>query len=482
MAETSENAGIWVRVSSGGQDEANQLPDIERHCSAKGYDVKRRYVLHDRSASKGEQDKHLAAMLADMRDGVIEVLVCWHDDRLERRGGMDLLKLLIDVKDAGGRIESTQQGRLGLDTLGDRLQNFVSGEIAHQKSVHLAEQVKIGLNIAKRNNAVYTDLPWGYVEPSGERRHKTTEPTDVCRQYWPLVLERCIDGDSCATIAKWLDAEGVKTDSGKPWHPDTLRRNITNPTYCGRRMGWVDAPLLESEAVVSVDLWERANKALKSRPKRGPKNPNRPLLASLKCARCGSPMYRIHKSSSDKRFNYRCAGSGPNRRGCGNILDLGALDALIVKHFSALAMPHQTRQWKEGKNWDAQISDLSIAIAELAKNPSADRWLERMGELKAELDDYERKNREERTGGEWVFTDVLNADGSFITEGQHFRSLAPDDKRAYLASRDIRAQKLANGFKVTIDATYNADGLMIATDRTAVLYDCDQTMLAEIQS
>lgn len=455
VVSMTETAGIWIRVSSGGQDEANQLPDLERHCDAHGYDVKRRYELHDRSASKGEQQAKLDAMLQDMRDGVIKVLVCWHDDRLERRGGMDLLKLLIDVKDAGGRIESSQQGRLGLDTLGDRLQNFVSGEIANQKSVHLAEQVKIGLNATKRNNAVYTMLPWGYEKPSGERRNKTTQPTEVCREYWPQVLTRCAEGDSCRTIALWLDSEGVKTVDGKPWHEDVLRRLIKNPVYCGRRMGWVDAPLLEAEAVVSVALWERANKALTNRPKRGPRSAtkNAPsLLASLKCLRCGSPMYRIHKSKRDPRFNYRCAGSGPNRKGCGNVVDLAGLEHIVSEGAKLNDSPHKTRQWAEGQNWDAQISDLSIAISELAKNPSADRWLERMGELKAELDDYERKNREERTGGEWVFSDVLNADGSIMTKGQYFASLAPEGRREYLMTFDIRAERTDTGCR------YEAEG------------------------
>ena len=61
-----DRAGIWIRVSSGGQDEASQLPDVERHCRANGYDVAKRYVLHDKSASKGEHEPMLAEMLADV--------------------------------------------------------------------------------------------------------------------------------------------------------------------------------------------------------------------------------------------------------------------------------------------------------------------------------------------------------------------------------------------------------------------------------
>ena len=42
---TAEPAGIWLRVSSGGQDEQNQVPNIEKHCAARSYGVKRRYEV-----------------------------------------------------------------------------------------------------------------------------------------------------------------------------------------------------------------------------------------------------------------------------------------------------------------------------------------------------------------------------------------------------------------------------------------------------
>jgi DNA invertase Pin-like site-specific DNA recombinase len=456
---TNEPAGIWIRVSSGGQDEGSQLPDIERHCTVQGYRVERRYELHDRSASKGEQQAKLDAMISDMREGAIRVLVCWHDDRLERRGGMDLLKILADVKDAGGRVESTQQGRLGLETLDDRISSFVSGEIANQKSVHLAEQVKIGLAATRRNMGVYTSLPWGYEAATGARRNKTASPIDECLEYWPQVLQRCIDGDSCRTIARWLDSKGVKPTNGGNWNEDVIGRLIRNPVYCGHRLGWDNAPLLKNEAVVSVDLWKRANEALTNRPKRGPqapaKNLVKPMLAKLKCARCGSPMYRIHAGSRDRdNFYYRCAGSGPQRKGCGNMVPLGRLERMVAVRFLAWNdKPYQIREWVEGRNWDADIADLSIAISELAKNPTADRWLERMGEMQTQLIEYERKNREEREGGDWDYTDAHNADGSILTIGQHFFDLDSDGRREYLTTHDIRAERTTccGGIRVVID-------------------------------
>src|SRR5712692_8878714 len=143
MSTTTEPAGIWLRVSSGGQDEANQEPDVLKHCTARGYRVAARYQLNDLSASKGEQQAKLDEMLADMRDGVIKVLVCWHSDRLERRGVEALFKTLRLSREAGGRIESTKEPLLGSGDVSGEMLTAMGASAARQYSVHLAEQVKL---------------------------------------------------------------------------------------------------------------------------------------------------------------------------------------------------------------------------------------------------------------------------------------------------------------------------------------------------
>src|SRR5215472_11775206 len=75
-----EPAGIWLRVSTGRQNELNQLPDILRLVFRQGYRPTRWYQVHDKSASKGEQQDALDEMLADIREGHISVLVAWHSD------------------------------------------------------------------------------------------------------------------------------------------------------------------------------------------------------------------------------------------------------------------------------------------------------------------------------------------------------------------------------------------------------------------
>src|SRR5260370_59601 len=261
------DAGAWVRVSSGGQDEANQIPDIERHCTEQGHRITKWYTLNDKSASKGEQQAMLDQVVADMKLGIITTVVCWHSDRMERRGPEALFRLLRQVRDAGGRIESTKEPLFGTTDLGGEAMTAFGAVIAHQYSVHLAQQVKAGHDRGRANHALTPGgIPWGYVV-TGAKYNKTIVPTDECRTYVPQIFQRCIDGDSCRTIALWLDAEGVKPTPGSRWSDTSVWQLLKNMTYTGRRQDEGTLPpdgtptrknrrtLTKCEAVISLDSW-----------------------------------------------------------------------------------------------------------------------------------------------------------------------------------------------------------------------------------
>lgn len=452
--DTTQRAARWFRVSSLGQDEKNQEPDVDGWIESHGYqlatcgpDGDGTYRLKA-SASKGKQQALLDCVVEDMREGRLDVLVVWMSSRIERRGAWNAFDLARKVRDAGGRIEYVRDAYLNdANSMSD-----VMLALAATKDKQYAEDQKANaLRNVRRirgNDGVFTCLPWGY-EPVGEKYAKAAVPTDECREYWPQVLGRCITGESCRTIAAWLDAVGVKPAKGKTWNEDVLRL-IRNPVYCGRRLGWKNAPLLTAEAVVSVDAWKRAGDALSHRPKQGPRtpfvNPVKPLLAKLRCARCGAPMYRIHGGSGDDTsYYYRCAGSGPKRKGCGNAVRYAETEAVIRQRvFKVSTEWYQTRVWVEGVNWDAEITDLLLQIRAL--DPESDEDEARRDDLKAQLRMYRHRNETEATKGDWEWTDTD------MTVGQYFESLDAEGQREYLKTRDIRVAKVIAGFiRVVID-------------------------------
>ena len=457
-----EPAGVWLRVSSGKQDEALQLPQVLRHCADRGYRPAKWYIIHGKSAYHGKHQKDLDRALEDMRDGETTVLTIWHSDRLERRPGKALLDVLAEFGDAGGRVESVQEPQLGQADFGSQMITFIAGLNNYDKSRHISEQVKLAQDQIRANGATVSRAPWGYVT-EGPKYDRSLVPTETCRKYIPVIFQRCIDGHSCRTIARWLDAEQVPTASGKAWHEGSVRDLIRNGTYAGRRMrrpekGATTRTTFQycpEAAVIDMDTWKRANNALKNRDKRGPSsprtNPVKPMLAKLRCLRCGAPMYRHqnwHSGNYTGRYSYRCFGRAPQRQGCGNSVPLAEAEAIIAGLiFVTSREPYQIKTWVKGENWDAQIADAVQSIHEL--DPIADDYDERHAALVAQLREYKYKNEHDATPGRWDDADTGK------TIGECFRGLDTEEQREFLKGYDIRieAAKLgaSDGIHLVID-------------------------------
>ena len=151
---------------------------------------------------------------------------------------------------------------------------------------------------------------------------------------------------------------------------------IANPTYAGRRceMYMVKGKrhygktLHKCDALVDAGVWDRANKALDSHPKRGASNPETRAMLSgvLSCGHCDdSPMYRI--TTKDGQF-YRCSGRGAARRGCGNMVRLAKVDAAVTQIVSIWFNSEiQERTLIPGNEaeLDAKLADLKLDIRQL---------------------------------------------------------------------------------------------------------------------
>ena len=457
--------GAWIRVSSGGQDEANQVPAVIRFMIAHKYWPVVWYIVHAKSAFHGKHQDVLDQAVEDIRMGTIALMVIWHSDRLERRHDGKLKTLmgtLSEFTDAGGRVESVQEPNLGQTDFGGQITTFIASLINHEKSQHISEQVLLSFERIDANDAIRNNVPWGYAL-AGPKYNKKQVATEVCRVYAPQIFTRCKEGASLRTIAAWLESENVRPVRGERWHENSVRIIIRNRAYAGRRMSKDGKTTLGTcEAVIDMVLWKQANAALKARPKRGPSAVNKPLLANLMCPRCNSPMNRIAGGShrDNKTLYYRCSGNGAQRKGCGNMVHYDRLESMVAVRVLAWDdEPHQIRNWVPGKNWDAELEWTADSIREL--DPLAEDYATRHKELVAKLAEYKHLNDTESTSGHWDLTDVLNDDGSVMTRGQYFYDLYQpyleggnvDPAREYLKSFDIRAEKLecCGGIRVIID-------------------------------
>ncbi len=99
--------GIYARVSSQDQRTDTQLVPLKDYCCRMGYEVAREYVDHGFSG-KDNNRPAFEELLADMRAGVIDCVVCYKLDRVGR-SLKHLLNLFEEFKNRGVHFVSISQ-------------------------------------------------------------------------------------------------------------------------------------------------------------------------------------------------------------------------------------------------------------------------------------------------------------------------------------------------------------------------------------
>jgi DNA invertase Pin-like site-specific DNA recombinase len=434
-----ERSGRWLRVSSNRQDEQDQVPDCQRWESAHDYDVKRIYTVHGGSAFKGNKkfDDEWAKVIRDIINGVITVLVVWKTDRIDRK--LNTYQMIKEVVEAGGRVEFVTQPHLNdLSHMGGRVALKVQEEVAYEESVVKSDRT-LNTHAILRSNGFITGRPMFGYTIVGAKKSKRYEVDENLRPIVVEIFNRCIAGDSLVTIARWLDSKGIATPRGGLWSAASLRNVIRSRAYMGYITNGDGKVVGTCPLIIDADSHKLANTKLSSRPKRGPALPENKKLCSdrLSCARCGSPMYH-QKTGSMNYSYYRCNGSGPARKGCGNMIRIEGVDAAVDESMSADHRPIQKRTYIPGHNHDAEIADVDFRITQLS--PEGLTRAEYMVKLQALWDEKESYEHMEDVPDNWTTEEVKDADGNVVTYASAWRSADFQSKRAMLKEWKITAE------------------------------------------
>jgi DNA invertase Pin-like site-specific DNA recombinase len=145
MTSSPVRAAIWARVSTDRQTEANQIPDLERFCEHRGYEIAKRYLLSDVSAFNGGHRETLKAALDAAHRGEFQVIVVWAVDRICREGIEELLKIVREFRERHVSLISLQEPWLNGSDATTELLIAVAGWVARQESARRSERIKAGL-------------------------------------------------------------------------------------------------------------------------------------------------------------------------------------------------------------------------------------------------------------------------------------------------------------------------------------------------
>lgn len=272
-------AGLYLRISKdrdgSGSAVERQREDGLRLITARRWELHDEYVDNDISARGRKRRPAFERLLEDLRTGVIDTLVSERWDRLSRnrRDELRLIELcqkrqaLVALMKGSDIDMSNAAGRLFADMLG--------GFARHEIEIKGERQARQARQQAERGQMTSARRAFGYL-PGGMELDPLEAPLLV------QMYQRWLTGEGMAGIARWLNAQGVKTTQGKVWRYATVREVLANPrnaalrgmrdvvnTDTGTRAQWhrIVGPAVWPP-IVSESTWRAAVERIK--------DPNRP--------------------------------------------------------------------------------------------------------------------------------------------------------------------------------------------------------------
>ena len=259
------------------------------------------YVDEGLSGTSTRKRESFLRMIGDARAGKFDFIITKEISRFSR-STLDSIRYTQALLECGVGVLFQNDGINTLDP-DSEFRLVVMAGVAQDEVRKLSQRLKFGFRQAIRNGHVLgSDNLWGYHKRGGVLTVHEEEARAV-RRVFHLYADQ---GLGIRRIAQRLTQEGWTSRLGGPFNPLTVRHILCNPKYkgwyCAGKSQTVDyrtkrkLPVEEAEwvmypdpavpAIVSEELWDRANALYKSR----------------------SGQARAHKSAADFHNRYPYSG------------------------------------------------------------------------------------------------------------------------------------------------------------------------------
>lgn len=330
----------YARQSKQREDESQGSPEAQRKQTRALIDSRGwNFVEHYEDIGASGYDPKaarpgLAAALAAIAEGRADVLVVYRLDRLTRRGVGEAIRIVDSLRDNGASLVSASEPFLDTSTaMGTGIFGLFAA-MAEQESENISSRSR-GAKAALREAGSHAGgrAPFGFQairEVRGKFTVRSLVPdpreADVVRE----IVDRFLNGASAVSLARDLNARGLRPRSGADWTTGTLTRVLRAPQIAGympakregrngiqptdsrgRIMLQTDSdglPLQPWEPIIEPADWHRLQDALESRPVVRGLTREASLLGGtslLMCSLCGGGMGADRRSGTTGG-NYRC--------------------------------------------------------------------------------------------------------------------------------------------------------------------------------
>jgi DNA invertase Pin-like site-specific DNA recombinase len=374
-----------------------QLHECRQLADRQGWEILDEFTDEAFSAYSGNRGPGLRVAEASAVKAAADqgscVVVVQHTDRLARGAGDapdaadHLGELFFRWRRQGVTIWSVEEGEI------DTIRAVLSGERNTEDSRRKAGSVSRGMKRRMRRG-LHSAGPEKYGYRVQRDKYGTPfkdQPLAVLSTE-ARVVERIItgiaNGVSQKQMARDLNDASIPTKRGGQWSQSLISNMVNDPFYAGYIP--VDGELVEGrhEAIVDMELLQRAQSMSARRRKQGDgqggRPPKRPALFTnghLRCGECGSAMgirnkSRNHNGTVYRYAKYHCTGRERDVRSCSmKPLDADAIEQQMLhqlnKRQGQLAGRVKDAVAAMLADRDQTADELEVAEAELAKVDAA---------------------------------------------------------------------------------------------------------------
>ena len=304
----------------------------------------------------------LLSLVEDCEKGLIDLVITKSISRFSRNTTdcLELVRKLLDLKVT----VIFEKENLNTGTMESELMLSILSSLAESESVSISENSKWSVQKRFQNGTFIIGYPpYGYMNLNGEMVI-VPEQAEVVKQIFADTLA----GKSTHVIAKELNDRGIKSKKGGNWSPGAINAIIRNEKFTGDAIfqktytdsrftrhtnyGEYDQYLCEGhhEAIVSHEIFEKANEVLNQRGKEKGNGENTQRYQNrygfsgrIKCGECGSVFKRrIHYKPSGDYIAWCCTHHIEDKTACSMkyITDDG-IKAAFLTMMNKLIFAHQ---------------------------------------------------------------------------------------------------------------------------------------------
>jgi len=428
-------AAAYIRVSTDDQIEFSpdsQLEKIKLYAERNQMLLPKEFIFMDEGISGRNTKKRTAfnAMigLAKRQPKPFDVILVWKYSRFARNREDSVVYKSMLRKELDIDVISISED-VGDDKMSILFEAMIEA-MDEYYSINLAEEVKRGMTEKAKRGGVLSIAGYGYKVENGEYVI-VPEEAEIIRK----VFNDYANGKGYLTIARSLNAMGVKSHRGNPIENRTIEYWLNNPVYIGKtrwnpdgklsRKFGADTAIISDGThtpIIDMETWEKVQYQMKLKKTKYRKyyNPDRKDLSHwlsgiVRCEKCGAVL-----SNQGGFFgcSNRCRGL------CDGVGYIKAtkLDEIVLNTLSDIMLPNvelsfsepdsiqDTNIEDESKIISTQIQRLEIRLERVksAYEEGIDTLEEYKENKKAILDEIEKLKEMLETNGEEETAEEVN--------------------------------------------------------------------------